>query len=125
MATNRVHGGHRLRVYFGAAHKAGDLVYEKGFYGICEEDAVVSTYGYIILQDVWLLPRAPATVAMGVTLAALATSIATTLPLLAYAGLPTFVGPATAGMYPVGKTIATGNASGYAKVQMFNPNSMF
>jgi predicted RecA/RadA family phage recombinase len=112
MATNRVHGGERIRVLFSVAHRAGDLVWEKGFYGVVEENQVAGRYGYLILRDVWTLAGVPATVAMGTKLYASATAQATTLPLIA---------AASTGYNAVGRTIATGNAS-VARVALFWQN---
>lgn len=109
MAKNYVHAGRRLRVLFSADHLAGDLVYEKGFFGVVQDDVTAGEYGTLILEGVWELARTPSTVAMGTILSAPATAIATTLPLTATSNSP------------VGRTIATGNAS-VARVQLFNPN---
>lgn len=110
MARNFVHAGRRLRVLFAASHLAGDLVFEKGFYGVVQDDVTAGTYGTLILEGVWELARTPATVAMGTKLYAGASSVATTLILNS---------GATGNQ--VGRTIATGNAS-VARVQLFNPN---
>lgn len=125
MSTNAVHAGRRLRVLFSVAHKAGDLVYENGFYGVVQDDVAAATYGTLILEGVWTLPRVASTVAMGTVLAAPATAQATTLPLLTYgnaaAASGVVPGPATAGWNKIGRTISTGNAT-VAKVQLANPN---
>jgi predicted RecA/RadA family phage recombinase len=110
MATNHVHAGKRVRVLFDSAHTSGDLIFVKGHIGIVEETVANGDWGYIILGDAWLLPGVPATVAMGVVLGAPPTVQATRLPLLAYAAGSSWV--------PVGRTIATGNAT-VAKVNLF------
>lgn len=122
MATNRVHAGKRIRVLFAAAHAGGSLVYEKGFYGIVEESVAAGEYGYMILGDVWLLPRVPSTLAMGTLVAAPATAQATWLPLLAYTNHPSLNVQATTGWAPIGKAIATGNAT-VARILVFPPHS--
>jgi predicted RecA/RadA family phage recombinase len=122
MARNHVHAGVRLRVLFDVAHKAGDLVYVKGHYGVVQDDVDAATYGTLILNRAWTLARTPATVAMGTVVAAPATEIATTLPLGAAAA--TVGAVATAGWNPIGRTIATGNAT-VAKVVLFHPNQRY
>ena len=113
MARNFVHAGRRLRVLFSANHLAGDLVFEKGFYGVVQDDVTAGQFGTLILEGVWELARTPSTVAMGTTLAAGPSAVATTLVLQAWTAA------ATANQRPVGRTIATGNASA-ARVQLFN-----
>lgn len=122
MATNQVHRARRLTVPFAVAHAAGDLVYVNGFYGVVQDKVAAGDTGVLILEGAWTLPRVPSTVAMGTKLAAPATEIATSLPLLSYAG-PTGIGGGgvTAGWNQIGRTIATGNAT-VADVQLFNPN---
>lgn len=119
MATNYVHAGKRLgNVLFTVAHKAGELVYEKGFFGVVQDDVAAGARGTLILEGTWTLSRVPATVAQGSKLHAPATEIATSLPLIAAATN----GAASAGYAAIGRVIATGNAS-VAKVQLFNPNN--
>jgi hypothetical protein len=61
---------------------------------------------------------------MGTVLAAVATEIATTLPMVAYSSATALGGAgATAAYRAVGRTIATGNAT-VADVQLFNPNQL-
>lgn len=107
--------GRRLtNVYFTTNHAAGDLVYVNGFYGVVEDAIVVATdhYGTLIITEVHRLPRVASTVAMGTVLAAPATEMATTLPLLTWAVNGASAGiNATAGWNPVGKVTTTGNAS--------------
>lgn len=122
MASNRVHGGNRIKVLSSAAHKAGDLVYERGFYGVVQDD--VSGAGVLmtlILDGVWRLPRVPATIAMGKILAAEATISATTLVLLQWTTHPSLNSAATAGWNPIGRTIETGTAT-TAEIQLFAQN---
>lgn len=105
MAQNEVIRGHsrgRLRVLFSVAHAAGDYAWEKGWYGWVQDDVDAGAWGVLILDNVVEVTNVPATVAMGTMLYAPATSIATTLPLIA---------AASTGHNPVGRTIATGNAT--------------
>jgi len=119
MSRNFVHRGARLgMVIMTVAHKAGELVYEKGFYGVVQDDVAAGAKGTLLMEGVWLLPRVASTLAQGVKLHAPATEIATSLPLIAAATN----GQATTGWNPVGRVIATGNAS-VARVQLFNPNA--
>jgi predicted RecA/RadA family phage recombinase len=119
MAKNFVHRGARLnRVLFTVAHRAGELVYEKGFYGVVQDDVAAGGFGTLLLEGVWTLSRVPATVAMGAKLHAPATEIATSLPLISAATN----GAASAGYAAIGRAIATGNAT-VARVQLFNPNN--
>lgn len=113
MARNAVHAGVRLRLLFAAAHKAGDLVYCQGHYGIVQDNVAAGTYGTLILNRAWVLARTPANnTNPGTKLYAPATEIATTLPLAA---------GATTGYNPVARAIATGNAS-VVKAVLFHPN---
>lgn len=115
---------------FTVNHTAGDLVYVNGFYGVVQDnvDITKDAYGTLILEGAWQLSRVATTLAMGLVLAAPATEIATSLPLLAWgaaaAASGVVPGEATAGWHKVGKTIATGNAT-MAKVQLANPNLSF
>lgn len=127
MSKNVVHehGTQHLQVTAVAAHTAGDLVCEGGFYGTVSEDNAAGDLITLRLVPTVNLPRVPSTLAMGTVVAAPATAQATTLPILAYAAAAAASGVvpdvATAGWYPIGKTIATGTAS-TAKIQLFNPN---
>lgn len=122
MSRNFVHAARRLTFTATSAHTAGDLVYHKGFYGVVQDDIASGAVGTLILEGAWALARVPSTVAMGAVLAAPATEIATSLPL--GAASPTLGNVATAGWNPVGRAIATGNAT-VAKLQLFNPNQSY
>ena len=113
MARNYVHAGRRARVLFSANHLAGDFVYEKGLYGVVQDDVEAGKFGTLILEGVWELARTPADVAMGTVLAAGPSSVATTLVLQPYTAA------ATGNQRAVGRAFATGNAS-VARVQLFN-----
>lgn len=123
MATNSVHASRRLRVLFGADHKANDLVYQDGFYGVVQDDVKSGKWGTLILEGAWALPRGPNTLAAGTRVAAPATVQATTLPI--GAGAATVGAGATAAWNVFGRTIATGGPTGVVKVQLFNPNQSF
>lgn len=114
MATNSVHAGDRIEIVsFGSDHKAGDLVYEQGWYGIVEDDVKAGRRGYIIPGRVWILPRVPAaTLAAGTAIYAYPTTSSTGLLLAA---------GATTGYNKIGRTIATGNAT-TAPVLLGHPN---
>lgn len=123
MARNeviRAGSSDRLRILMASDHTAGDFVYEKGFYGWVQDDVDVSenAWGVLFLEGVYELARTPNGVSMGTKLHAPATSMATTLPLIAAATN----GQATAGWNAVGRTAATGNASA-ARVRLFGDNS--
>jgi predicted RecA/RadA family phage recombinase len=122
MSTNAVHAGRRLRVLFSVAHLAGDLVYESGYYGVVQDNVAAAAYGTLILEGVWTLPRIPSTSVMGAVLAAPATAIATSL-LLGVRGATVGMN-ATTGWNPIGRLIATSNAT-VGKVQLFNPNPVY
>lgn len=126
MSGNFVHRGRRIQVLFAVTHLAGDFVYVKGFYGVVQDDMAAGETGTLILEGAWTLPRVATTLAMGTKLAAPATEIATSLPLLTYgnaaAASGVVPGPATVGWNPIGRVIATGGAT-TAKVQLFNPNA--
>ena len=113
MATNTVHehGTDYLKVIASAAHLAGDLVYEKGFFGVCEDNVASGQLFTLRLSGTFNLPRVPSTLAMGTQVSAGPSSVATTLVI---------IGGPTTGAIPFGRTIATGTAS-TAKIQLYNP----
>lgn len=128
MATNVVHEygtDHISGVVAVAAHKAGDLVCERGFFGTVADDVAAGDKFTLRLRPTINLPRVPSTLAMGVIVAAPVTAQATTLPIgisaQAAAASGVVPGNATAGWVAFGKTIATGTAT-TAKIQLFNPN---
>jgi predicted RecA/RadA family phage recombinase len=116
MALNKVHAGDRLRVLFSASHKAGDLVYEKGFFGWVQDDGDSGDYGVLFVDGgVYELARTPATVAMGTKLYAAPSAVATTLDLKPLASI-------ASGAIAVGRAEATGNAT-VARVRLFRDNN--
>jgi hypothetical protein len=122
MSTNIIHqhGTAHLKVAIAvAAHKAGDLVCERGFFGTVQDDVAAGDPFTLLLDPTVRLPRVASTLAAGVIVSAPVTAQATTLPIGA-AGATTG-GLATAGWIPFGKTIATGTAT-TAVIQFFNPN---
>lgn len=125
MSTNVVHehGTNNLKITVAAsAHRAGDLVCERGFFGIVDDTVVAGDPFTLRLNPTVNLPYVPSTLAAGVIVAAPATAQPTSLPIGA-AGAATLGLPigATAGWVPIGKVIATGTAS-TAKIQLFNPS---
>jgi predicted RecA/RadA family phage recombinase len=119
VSKNAFHEGDRLSVIAAQAHKAGDLVYEKGYYGVVQDDVAVGETFTLILKGGWYFWTPESTIAMGTVVAAPATaggatlaSAATSLPVRTYQG-PTGIGGTgvTAGWNPIGRTGATGNAS--------------
>lgn len=122
MASNRVHGGERIKVIASANHTAGDLVFERGFFGVVQDNCLTGELITLILNGVWRLPRVPATLPMGRVVSAEATISATSLVILSWTGSAT-APAATAGWNPIGRTIETGTAT-TAKIQLFNPNQV-
>lgn len=120
MSKNFVHAGRRLNIRATVAHTAGDLVYEKGFYGVVQDDVAVGDLFALILEGVWALPRlvGGANVEMGTKVYAFPTTGATSLII---APGPSAGASAGLGWNPIGRLIATSNAS-QAQVQLFNPN---
>jgi predicted RecA/RadA family phage recombinase len=123
MASNRVHGGDRIKVTASADHSAGDLVYEGGFYGIAQDDVSSGDIFALILDGVWNLPRVPSTLGMGLIVAAPATNQATGLQMLQWTTHPSLNTLATTAWNAIGRTIATGTAT-TAKVQLFAQNQV-
>lgn len=120
MATNVVHehGTEYIKLVATTAHRAGDLVYANGFYGLVEDAVVAGDLMTVRLQVTVNLPRVPSTLSQGIRVAAPATEMATTLPIGIQGAT---IGAATAGWHIFGRTIATGTAT-TAKIQLFNPN---
>lgn len=118
MSNNFVHAGRRKQVTSVQLHKAGDLVYYDGYFGVVQDD--VKTVGdqlTIILEGVWNLKRGAAHVVgtPGVRYYAYPTAQATTLQLFA---------SFASGAYPIGRSWVT-TATGTAKIQLANPNAYF
>lgn len=124
MSRNRVHGGERIKVTASANHSAGDLVYERGFYGVCQDDVASGDVFTLILNGVYNLPRVPSTLVMGAVVAAEATISATSLVLLPWTTHASLNTAATAGWGQVGRTIETGTAT-TAKIQLFPEGRAF
>jgi hypothetical protein len=124
MSTNIVHqhGTNHIKLTAVAAHLAGDLVCEQGFFGTVQDDVAAGDVFTLLLDPTVNYPRVPSTLAIGVIVAAPATAQATTLPIAAIgAATGGAFAPATGGWIPFGKVIATGTAT-TAKIQHFNPN---
>ena len=123
MSTNVVHehGTENLKVAVAvAAHRAGDLVCEKGFFGVVDDTTEAGAAITLRLNVTARLKYVPSTLAAGVVVAAPVTASPTSLPIAA-AGATGFLAAVTAGWIPIGKTIATGTAT-TAVIQLFNPN---
>lgn len=121
MSINIVHeyGTDHIKLTAAAAHKAGDLVCERGFYGTVVDDVAAGDTFTLRLNPTVNFARVPSTLAAGTLVAAPATAQATTLPIAAAS--PSLGMVATAGWIPFGKVIATGTAT-TAKIQLLNPN---
>ena len=121
MSKNFVGAGNRLTVAAAGTHLAGDLVYEKGFFGVVQDNVpTVGNLIALILNGEWNLGRlvgAAAPVAMGVRIYAPATLLATTLPIAPIASVG-------GSWTPIGRLAATSNAS-QAKVILFHPNESY
>jgi predicted RecA/RadA family phage recombinase len=116
MATTFVHAGRRRQVVSAQLHKAGDLVYYDGWFGVVQDD--VKTVGdvlTIICEGVWDLRRGAiaAVGGQGVRLYAYPTAQATTLQLWA---------SFASGALPIGRSWAS-IATATIKTQLFNPNA--
>jgi predicted RecA/RadA family phage recombinase len=121
VSKNFVGAGRRLSVIMGSTHLAGDLVYEKGFFGVVQDNvATAGALGALILDGEWNLSRLvgnTAPVPMGAKIYAPATLLATSLPVAPIAS----VGGSWAA---IGRLAATSNAS-QAKVILFHPNESY
>jgi len=119
MSNNFVHAGRRKQVTSAQLHKAGDLVYYDGYFGVVQDDvATVGDVLTIILEGVWNLNRggtAHAITAAGVRFYAYPTTGATTLQLFA---------SIASGALPIGRSWVT-TATGTAKIQLANPNAYY
>lgn len=117
MSTNFVHAAKRIKVLFSASHEAGQLVYEKGFFGVVQDDVVSGEYGVLLLEGAWeLTGKLGADIVPMGTLVKAAPSTATAV---LYPAAP--AGSVPSGAVTVGRSIATSNASAI-KVQLANPN---
>lgn len=122
MGTNVVHehGTDRMKFTAVTAHRAGDLVYHKGFYGFVEDDVAAGDLATLILKQTRNLPYVPSTLALGAIVAAPATEQPTSLPIGAASASIGVL--ATAGWWPIGRVVmATGTAT-TAKIALFHPN---
>lgn len=120
MSRNFVAAGRRLNVRMGAAHNAGDLVYEKGFYGVVQDNMDVGELGALILDGEWAFPRlvGGAGVPMGALVYALPTLSSTGLLIAPVASAGASAG---IGWNIIGRLAATSNAS-QARVILAHPN---
>lgn len=107
-------------------HRAGDLVYHQGFFGVGNDDAAFSTSPTVadrpfvqILDGVWDLPQVfqGANIAAGKLVFAAPSHTATSLTLYPGISVPS-------GAVAVGRLIATYvNGASYARVVLFGPEN--
>lgn len=123
MSRNFVHAGRRLKFIAGAAYKAGDLVYNNGFFGVVQDDVASGATGTLILDGVWDLKNLrEGSIVMGAKIYAPATVIATSLTVS-----PSSAASNPTTWTPVGRAIATSPASSATasvKVKLFDNNSV-
>jgi len=101
------------------ARKAGNLCYEKGFFGVVQDDVASGDYGTLLLDGAWELSNKLSTDlwAMGSKVYASATAGATSIALTPPASI-------ASGAIAIGRSIATANAS-VVRVLMFHPNEQY
>jgi predicted RecA/RadA family phage recombinase len=126
MARTFIGAGRRRSWVPTLGHKAGDLVYHQGFFGVSNDDAAFSSSPTAadrpfvqILDGVWDLPRVfqGANIVSGARVYAYPTHDATSLILYPGASLP-------AGAVPIGRLMATyTNGASYARVVLFGPEN--
>lgn len=123
MSRSFVNAGRRRAFTAAVAHKAGDLVYQAGFFGIVQDDVAAGALGTLVLDaGVQQLKNVfGSNINPGVKVHAWATETATTLQVFPAGSVPTTVNTA-----PIGRVWATSPASGasaFVKVAMFHPNA--
>lgn len=122
MSRSFYSAGKRLNILSApVAHAAGDLVWYKGFYGVCQDDWIVGRPAVLIMDagEQILKNIYGSTLAMGVKVYAAPTEIATSLLVYPAISIPS-------GANPIGRITATGGASlatATLKVAMFHPNA--
>lgn len=126
MARTYIGAGRRRSWVPTLPHKAGDLVYHQGFWGVSNDDAAFSSAPTVadrpfvqILDGVWDLPQVMqgANIVAGARIYASASYAATSLTLFPAASLP-------AGAQPIGRLMATYvNGASYARVVLFGPEN--
>ena len=123
MSRTFVNAGRRRAFTAVVAHAAGDLIYQDGFFGICEDAVAAGALGtYVLDAGVQALKNVyGSNLAPGQKVYAWATEIATSLQVFPAASVPT-----TVNMPAIGRVWATSPASSATatvKVAMFHPNA--
>jgi predicted RecA/RadA family phage recombinase len=111
MSKNFVAAGNRLSIRATVTHTAGDLVYEKGFIGVVQDNVAVGDLFSLIGPGEWNLARlvgGAAPVAMGAPIFALPTLSSTGLLIAPAASAGASAG---IGWTQIGRLAATSNAS--------------
>jgi len=124
MARTFVNAGRRRQFTSAALHKAGDLVYTDGFFGVVQDDVkTVGDQTMHILDGVWDLPfvnnAAAISIAAGAKVWAAPSVIATSLTL--YPGISVPSGAAAVGR--LWSTYASG--ASYARVALFGAENQY
>lgn len=122
MSRTFVHAGRRRAFTDPVGHKAGDLAYHQGFFGVVQDDVASGALGTLVLDaGVQELKNVyGSNINPGTKIWAWATQIPSTLQLFPAASVPT-----TVNMAPVGRAWATSPASSPTatlKVALFHPN---
>jgi predicted RecA/RadA family phage recombinase len=122
MSQSFVAAGRRRTFTAAVDHKAGDLAYHQGFFGIVQDDIAAGTLGVLVLDaGVQALKSVyGSNLNPGVKVYAWPTETSTTLQVFPAASVPTTV------PVPVGRVWATSPASSATatvKVAMFHPNA--
>jgi predicted RecA/RadA family phage recombinase len=122
MSRSFVSAGRRLKFTPAVAHKAGELVYHQGFYGIVQDDVAAAGLGTLILDaGVQILKNVyGSNLNPGVKVWAWATVIASTLQVFPAGSVPTTVNMAAIGR--VWATSPASSATATVKVAFFHPN---
>lgn len=126
MARTYIGAGRRRSFNPTLMHRAGDLVYKDGFFGVSNDDAAITTNPTSvdrpfvqILDGVWDLPQIfqGANIVAGARIFAAPSHTATSLTLYPGNSIPS-------GAVPVGRLMATyANGASYARVVLFGPEN--
>jgi len=111
MSKSFVGAGRRLSIRAAVVHTAGDLVYEKGFFGVVQDNVAVGDLFALIGDGEWNLARlvgGAAPVAMGAVIYAFPTLSSTGLLMAPVASAGASAG---IGWTAIGRLAATSNAS--------------
>lgn len=122
MSRTFIEAGRRYQFTAANAHKAGDLVWAEGYYGIVQDDNAADALAVMILEGVWDVkniyggPFIPGTKVYAVP----ADAATTGRVYMNAASLP-------ASAVAIGRvwhaTVAASAATAVARVQLFNPNA--